>query len=208
MPAKYNFYVSIKLISFSIVNFHMKRLISAVLTFIVVLSLANIYGRQIISTPQFRASFLDKINQARARGCNCGGTYMPPAPPLVWNEQLEVSAVRHADDMSANSYFSHTSRDGRTMQDRIRMAGYTYNGFKSYEVGENIAEGPQTITDVMDGWLKSPGHCKNLMNPGFKEIGIGYNNGYWVQDFGGRVAFSADVQRMIKSGQYHVIEKQ
>jgi len=186
----------------------MKRLISAVLTFIIALTLANIYGQQIVSTPQFRASFLDKINTARARGCYCGVTYMPPAPPLVWNEQLEVAAVRHADDMAANSYFSHTSRDGRTMQDRIRMAGYTFNGFKSYQIGENIAYGPQTIAEVMDGWLKSPGHCKNLMNPDFKEIGINENNGYWVQDFGGREAFSPEVQRMIKSGQYHVIEKQ
>jgi uncharacterized protein YkwD len=185
----------------------MKRLVTVVLTFIIVLSLPNIYGRQIVSTPQFRRSFLDKINQVRARGCNCGGIYMAPAPPLVWNEQLEVSAVRHAGDMANQNYFSHTSLDGRTMQDRIRMAGYSYNGFKSYEVGENIAEGPQTIAEVMDGWFKSPGHCKNLMNPGFKEIGIGYSNGYWVQDFGGRVAFSADIQRKIKSGQYHLIER-
>jgi uncharacterized protein YkwD len=186
----------------------MKRLITGVLTFMIVLSLANIYGRQIVSTPQFRRSFLDKINQVRARGCDCGGIYMPPAPPLVWNEQLEVSAFAHANDMANQNYFSHTSRDGRTMQDRIRQAGYSYTNFKSYEVGENIAEGPQTIAEVMDGWLHSPGHCKNLMNPGFKEIGIGFNSGYWVQDFGGRVAFSADVQRKIKNGEYHIIEKQ
>ena len=132
---------------------------------------------------------------------------MRPAPPLVWNEQLEASAFRHAEDMARNNYFSHTSLDGRTMQDRIRMAGYTYKGFKSYEVGENIAEGPQTIAEVMEGWFHSPGHCKNLMNPGFKEIGAGYRDGYWVQDFGGREAFSPEVQRMIKSGRYHVIEK-
>ncbi len=186
----------------------MKRLIAAVLTFIIALSLVNIYGRQVVGTPQFRRSFLDKINRVRAHGCYCGATYMPPASPLVWNEQLEVSAVRHARDMAANNYFSHTSLDGRTMQDRIRMAGYTFKGFKSYQVGENIAWGPQTIAQVMDGWLKSPGHCKNLMNPGFKEVGIGEDDTYWVQDFGGREAFSPQIQRMIKSGRYHIIEKQ
>jgi hypothetical protein len=58
----------------------------------------------------------------------------------------------------------------------------------------------------MNGWFKSPGHCKNLMNPAFKEIGIALYNTYWVQDFGGRESFTEEQQKMIKSGKAKLIE--
>jgi uncharacterized protein YkwD len=55
-------------------------------------------------------------------------------------------------------------------------------------VGENIAYGPTTATDAVQGWLDSPGHCKNLMNPRFTEMGVAFAAGhaerralYWVQ---------------------------
>jgi uncharacterized protein YkwD len=185
----------------------MKRFIKGIFTIVIICSFASAYGQQTASKPQFRHQFLENINYIRSKGCNCGTTYMPPAPPIVWNDQLELSAMGHAADMAHQNYFSHTSLDGRTMQDRIRQAGYTYNGFKSYQIGENIAFGPETIAEVMKGWFNSPGHCKNLMNPGFKEIGIAEDNTYWVQDFGGREAFSPGVQKMIQSGRYHLIEK-
>ena len=184
----------------------MKQLIKALITLILFFSGVETYAQQTVSTPGFRREFLAYINNTRQKGCSCGITYMPAAPPLVWNDQLEIAAIGHAQDMARQNYFSHTSLDGRTMQDRIRMAGYIYNGFKSYAIGENIAEGQMTITEVMQGWFHSPGHCKNLMNPAFKEIGVAVFNNYWVQDFGGREAFSADVQKMIKSGKYKLIE--
>jgi uncharacterized protein YkwD len=169
---------------------------------------ARAYSQETASTPQFRREFLQKINQVRQTGCNCGVTYMPPVPPLTWNDQLEISSMGHAADMANQNYFSHTSLDGRTMQERIRAAGYGFTGYKSYAIGENIAEGPQSISEVMQGWFHSPGHCKNLMSPQFKEVGVAFNNTYWVQDFGGRAAFSAYEQKMIQSGRYHLIEKQ
>lgn len=186
----------------------MKKLIPGMAVLLFLCAFAKISQPQTVSTPPFRAAFLDKINRLRAQGCRCGVERMPPAPPLIWNDRLEIAAMGHAGDMASQNYFSHTSLDGRTMQDRIRNAGYSSKGFESYEIGENIAWGPQTIAEVMDGWIKSPGHCRNLMNPGFKEVGVAENGGYWVQDFGGRTPFPADVQRMIKSGQYHVIERQ
>ncbi|MFB9844800.1 CAP domain-containing protein [Mucilaginibacter ginsenosidivorans] len=154
----------------------------------------------------FKKEFLERINEARHRGCNCGTEYMPPAPPLVWNDDLETAAQNHAEDMSGRHYFSHTSRDGRTMSDRVIAAGYTYKGFKSFAVGENIAEGQMSIAEVMDGWLKSPGHCKNLMNPSFKEVGVAQFRLYWVQDFGGREPFTKAEQRLIKSGKVKLIQ--
>lgn len=154
---------------------------------------------------QFKQDFLDHINRVRATGCNCGTTYMPPVPPLTWNNDLEKSAEGHAWDMSNNKYFSHTSKDGRSMEDRIVFAGYYFKGYKSFMVGENIAWGQQSIDEVMAGWFKSEGHCHNLMNAGFKEIGVAENHHYWVQDFGGRVPFSSYEQQMIKSGRMHVV---
>jgi uncharacterized protein YkwD len=155
---------------------------------------------------EFKQSFLEHINRVRATGCNCGTTYMPPVPPLTWNNTLEKAAEGHAWDMSNNNYFSHTSRDGRTMEQRIVAAGYKYNGFKSFAVGENIAEGQMDIDQVMNGWLKSPGHCKNLMSPMFKEVGVARDHNYWVQDFGARESFTPEQQRMIKSGRMHVVQ--
>jgi uncharacterized protein YkwD len=157
-------------------------------------------------TTDFKSEFLSRINQTRAKGCNCGDTYFPPAPALTWNNQLFDAAKGHAKDMAKRNYFSHTSKNGRDMQDRIVAEGYNYKGFKSFTVGENIAQGQQTIAEVMDGWFKSEGHCKNLMNPSFKEIGVAEYNNYWVQDFGGRTSFTAEQQKLIKSGKYKLIQ--
>ena len=184
----------------------MKRLIKSLLLVTALFVSQLAFAQQFSGSTEFKREFLEDINHVRQKGCNCGITYMPPAQPLVWNDLLAIAAKGHAHDMFNQNYFSHTSLDGRSMQDRINASGYTYNGFKSFMIGENIAMGQQSIAEVMQGWFKSEGHCKNLMNPGFKEIGIAEYKNYWVQDFGGRESFSPQQQRMIKSGRYHIIE--
>ncbi|HEY4323408.1 MAG TPA: CAP domain-containing protein [Mucilaginibacter sp.] len=184
----------------------MKDLLKGFLTITILFTCTHSYGQQTVSTPQFRREFLEDINHVRQKGCNCGTTYMPPAPPIVWNNQLEIASIDHATDMSYHHYFSHTSRDGRNIKDRLAGVEYTMKGYRSFQIGENIAMGQQSIAEVMEGWFKSPGHCKNLMNPGFKEVGVAEYNTYWVQDFGGRESFTAEQQRLIKSGKARVIE--
>ena len=137
----------------------------------------------------FKKEFLTQINAIRAQGCNCGNKPMPPVPPLSWNDQLESAAAAHANDMAFKKYFSHISLDGRTMKDRMLRAGYDFSGYRTYAIGENIAFGQRSINEVMQGWIKSPGHCENLMNPRFKEVGVAEINTYWVQDFGSRIRF-------------------
>lgn len=149
---------------------------------------------------QFQQEFLYRINSVRQKGCNCGVKWMPPVGALTWNNQLQKSAYGHAKDMEKGNYFSHTSKDGRTMQTRIVNAGYDYNGFQSFFIGENIAFGQQSIAQVMDEWFKSEGHCHNLMNPNFKEIGVSQYNQYWVQDFGGRTPWTPEQQKALKEG--------
>jgi uncharacterized protein YkwD len=156
---------------------------------------------------EFKREFLKHINSIRQTGCICGTAYMAPVAPLKWNDVLQYAADGHALDMANNNYFSHTSKDGRTMESRIVTAGYIFNGYKSFAVGENIAFGQQSIDEVMDGWFKSPGHCKNLMNPSFKEVGVAENHQYWVQDFGGRESFSSEQQQMIKSGKMKLVQE-
>ena len=147
---------------------------------------ANSFGDVV----DFQKEFLKRINKARAEGCNCGGTYMPPVQPLTWNNELQLAALGHAQDMARNGYFSHVSKNGTRIKERITGAGYTPAGFQSFTIGENIAFNQRTIREVMEGWQKSPSHCKNIMNPAYTEVGIAMQNYYWVQDYGERVPFA------------------
>jgi uncharacterized protein YkwD len=177
-----------------------------ILSLFVALSLLSInVSGQAPGSNKFKQEFLRQINITRKKGCKCGTTYMPPAPPLVWNKQLEKAAKNHADDMSSKKYFSHISKNGLSALNRAEKAGYDHKGYRSFTVGENIAQGQPTITEVMNGWFNSEGHCMNLMNPDFKEVGIWVTNTYWVQDFGGREEFSDEMKQMIKSGKAKIV---
>ena len=118
--------------------------------------------------PDFQAALLARINQHRAAGASCrtAGSYAAAAP-LLWNASLQQAAAGHSQDMAANNYFSHTSRDGRSMVDRVNATGYGW-----LTLGENIAAGYPTVDSVIDGWMASDGHCANMMNPNFREVGL------------------------------------
>jgi uncharacterized protein YkwD len=133
------------------------------------------------STNVNKATLVQLVNNLRQSGCTCGSTVMPPAPPVVWHDQLATAAFNHSTDMSMNNYFSHSGLNGSTAGDRITAAGYAWRTY-----GENIAKGYMNEQSVMDGWVSSEGHCKNLMNPAFKEMGVGRAGNYWTQEFGAR----------------------
>lgn len=101
--------------------------------------------------------------------------------PLKYNSALERSAQLHAEDMHDNDYFDHMSLDGRSFVDRTNDAGYD-----GTPRGENIAFGQRNPEAVMQSWMQSTGHRNNILNPGFTEIGVGFQNGRWVQVFGSR----------------------
>jgi uncharacterized protein YkwD len=125
------------------------------------------------------AKVLQLVNAIRQAGCTCGSDEMPPAPPLIWNDLLENAARAHSQEMSDSSYFSHTSLDGRNPGDRITAAGYVW-----LTCGENIAQGWPTEEIVVNAWKQSPGHCANMMNPTFKDMGVAKVGSYWTQKFG------------------------
>ena len=137
------------------------------------------------STPNISLETLDKnkllelVNMQRTTGCNCGGTQMPPVSPLVWNNSLEKAAQRHSLDMANHSHFDHTGTDGSVLGTRVRETGYSWT-----IVGENIAQDYNNEETVIQGWLDSPRHCKNIMNADFIEMGVAKVENYWTQVFG------------------------
>ncbi|MFH1830915.1 MAG: CAP domain-containing protein [Pseudomonadota bacterium] len=141
---------------------------------------------------------LGLVNRARSVGRKCGDKSFSPAPPLTWSNELAAAALAHARDMADNDYYSHCGRKGDikptdagtngcppgTTQawDRAKEAGYA----TSY-VGENIAMGQSTTTEVMSDWLNSPGHCANIMNPEYRDIGVAFARGkgfLWAMSLG------------------------
>jgi len=133
--------------------------------------------------PSAASLALRLVNDIRARGARCGRRSFAPAPPLMLSGTLDGIAFGHANDMAQNNYFDHVDLARQSPADRVRAAGY-----REKLVGENIAYGPQTVEEVVQGWLDSPEHCENLMDPRFAEMGIAYASGratrhglYWVQ---------------------------
>ncbi|MDY7533557.1 CAP domain-containing protein [Pseudomonas sp. Bout1] len=112
---------------------------------------------------------LDIINAARQQPRQCGVQAFAATTPLSWNEELASAAAGHARNMANGNFFDHLDHDGRTPGDRAELAGYI-----GQQIGENIAAGMDTPRKVVDGWLASPGHCANLMNPQFREMGAAY----------------------------------
>lgn len=134
---------------------------------------------------EIRARVVDLVNEARRRGRRCGSERFAAAPPLHASRDLDEAAAAHARDMARRKFFEHRGSDGSEPRDRVRRAGY-----RSRLTGENIALGPESAEEVVAGWLDSPGHCANIMEPRFRDIGVGLALGrkrgqiYWVQDFG------------------------
>jgi uncharacterized protein YkwD len=128
---------------------------------------------------------LAATNRARATGRTCGTQYFAAAPPLVSNNALDQAALVHSTEMAALRYFSHEGQDGSQVSDRAKRAGYDWQA-----IGENIASGMRTPEDAVAGWVESPGHCANLMNPHFIDLGSGYGVSaatgivFWTQAFG------------------------
>jgi len=134
-------------------------------------------------SPILATRALQLVNNVRARGTRCGNELFGPAPPVTLSSTLGRVAFGHADDMATNNYFEHRDLSGKSPSDRVRATGY-----QEKLVGENIAYGPKSVDEVVQGWLDSPGHCENIMDPRFVEMGLGYAKSHdskhalcWVQ---------------------------
>ena len=107
------------------------------------------------------------INRVRSRQHTCGDKTYAPAPAISWNSKLYLAANGHSRDMATHNLFSHTGSDNSSTGTRVTATGYNWKA-----VAENISGGTDTPEQTIDRWVASPGHCHNLMNPVYSEIGM------------------------------------
>lgn len=139
------------------------------------------------SVSEYEQQVLKLTNKARAEKRKCGRTTYKARKALRWDDTLAAVARAHSLDMGTRNYFNHTTKgQGLSPFDRMKAAGYDYR-----TAGENIAAGYPTPAAVVKAWLKSPGHCANIMRKAFTEIGVGVAvvegsefTYYITQDFG------------------------
>jgi uncharacterized protein YkwD len=131
-------------------------------------------GAQPAGNAAFEAQVVTLVNAERA-GAGCAA--------VAVDDRLTTAARAHSADMASRDYFSHTTPEGVDFATRISAAGYRWSG-----AGENIAKGQRTPQDVMTSWMSSPGHRANILNCGFKNLGVGVAADatgalLWTQDF-------------------------
>jgi len=146
--------------------------------------------------------YLNLINAARSQEQNCGSEgIMPAVPPLAWSDALYSSAYEHSEDMATSSVYTHegsgTASDwtaqilelgrGSSFSERISNNGYFGGG-----MAENITASDTSASAAMGRWMKSDGHCANIMGSYYTVVGMAtVRNGssewkqYWTQNFGG-----------------------
>lgn len=129
--------------------------------------------------------------------------------PLVVQSKLTHSAGAKANDMAQRQYFSHISPAGNTLDYFLHQAGYDYT-----VAGENLAMGFSDVRKLVDAWIASPAHYANMVDPAYKEVGVGLESGlyrgtptvYVVEHYGARVpavlaAVSDDTSGVARSDQ-------
>ena len=129
---------------------------------------------------------LAQVNAARAQARVCGIRRYPAAPALRWSAPLAQAALGHSEDMARHDYFDHRAPDGSNVAQRVARSGYS-----GRRIGENIAAGQGDAAQAVAGWVASPGHCANLMDAAYTEMGAAYaidagsrSKIYWTQVFG------------------------
>lgn len=111
-------------------------------------------------------ALLDLVNIERAKSCRCGGKKQNAVGSLTWNETLAKAAKNQAEYLVKKKGISHTGAFGSSPSSRVSKLGYKWSW-----VGENIAKGQESLEEVIKAWMKSPPHCKNIMNGNFTEFG-------------------------------------
>jgi uncharacterized protein YkwD len=126
---------------------------------------------------------VELVNELRDAGTTCPGTgaTMPSVGPVQMDVNLQCAARLHTVGMEDTGTLSHTGEGGSSVADRVAAAGYE----ATRGVGENIAQGYTTPETVVEGWRTSDtGHCENMMDADWRDIGVGMYRLWWTQKFG------------------------
>lgn len=126
---------------------------------------------------------LDLVNSIRAASQACGSNEMPAVPALSWGCALADAAEVHSLDMAKYGFLDHTGSNGLTLEHRLTAQNYNAGAW-----AENIAEGYESVEDVVQGFMNSPGHCRNIMSALVTEFGAeaaqsSEGRWYWTQVF-------------------------
>ncbi|WP_299093390.1 CAP domain-containing protein [uncultured Metabacillus sp.] len=123
---------------------------------------------------EYEQQVVDLTNQERAK---------QGLPALKVDLELSKVAREKSADMQRNNYFSHTSPTYGSPFDMMKKFGITYK-----TAGENIAKGQRTPQEVVNAWMNSEGHRKNILSSNYTHIGVGYvaEGNYWTQQFIGK----------------------
>jgi uncharacterized protein YkwD len=119
-----------------------------------------------LTLEQYDAALLCLLNAERGAG---------GLAPLAMNGKLDRAAVGHARSMREHDYFAHDSRGGGGFAARIGKTGYK-RGARRWYLGENLATGTSvdgTPRAMVADWMASPPHRENILDPTFRDIGIG-----------------------------------
>ncbi|WP_106497734.1 CAP domain-containing protein [Lentibacillus sp. Marseille-P4043] len=97
---------------------------------------------------------------------------------VQWNETVSDVAFLHSEDMAENNYFSHYSKNGNGLKERLADKNVYY-----FSAGENIAAQYPDAAAAMEGWLNSEGHREALLNKDYTHLGVGVYHFYYTQNF-------------------------
>jgi uncharacterized protein YkwD len=103
--------------------------------------------------------------------------------PLSYNEDLRLAASAHSVSMVTHDYFAHEGPGG-SVDSRVSRSGYLARSGR-FQVGENIAAGDGlqgSPWEIFQDWMHSPPHRENILDPSFRDAGVGVARGY---PFGG-----------------------
>lgn len=116
------------------------------------------------------------------------------------NRPLKRAAQRHSRYMDRKNCFAHVCPGEPGLEKRLRAVGYLDSGLLRWGAGENIAWGEGALGTprrIVRGWMRSPSHRRNILDPGFRDLGIGvvwgsplagrHNGAIYTTDFGYRV---------------------
>ena len=134
---------------------------------------------------QMRSSELCLINRARAHY---------GLVPLQYNPDLRDSATGHSDSMVVHRYFAHEGPGG-SVDSRISRAGYLDKGVQGFTIGENIAAGSGhdgSPWQIFVDWMHSPPHRANILDPSFRDAGVGVARGFPMGGAGAAATYTVD----------------
>ncbi|HEU5014868.1 MAG TPA: CAP domain-containing protein [Roseiflexaceae bacterium] len=129
----------------------------------------------VVLTPQ-EADLVRLVNALRAQ---------KNLPALNVSPELTAAARAHSQDMADNNYFDDIGSDKSQPWDRMKAAGYPLK-----EAGESIMGGPDNAQEVVNFWKNDTKHLANILNPAYKDIGVGFvndPNDVWPLPSGGTI---------------------